>query len=103
MLLKILEERQSLPAGVIAAKFHNTLIQMIAAIAHEIGFSQVLLSGGCFQNRYLLEGAIKKLREEGFLPYWHHQVPPNDGGLALGQILGAAWRLEEARGDFTCA
>jgi len=50
------------------------------------GETRVVLSGGCFQNRYLTERTVARLREAGFQPYWHQRVPPNDGGLALGQI-----------------
>jgi hydrogenase maturation protein HypF len=82
------------PIEEIAAKFHNTLVEMIVVIAHQVGIEQVLLTGGCFQNRYLLERSIQRLRVEGFVPYWHHQIPPNDGGLAVGQILGANWVLQ---------
>jgi hydrogenase maturation protein HypF len=45
-----------------------------------------VLSGGCFQNRYLTERTVTRLHAEGFQPYWHQRVPPNDGGIALGQI-----------------
>ena len=59
------------------------------AVAKETGQRRVVLSGGCFQNRYLTERTVLRLRKEGFLPYWHQRVPPNDGGIALGQILAA--------------
>ncbi|MCG9889522.1 MAG: carbamoyltransferase HypF [Thermosynechococcaceae cyanobacterium MS004] len=92
------------PIGEIAAKFHNTLVDMIAAIAHQAGIAQVVLTGGCFQNRYLLERSIQRLRDEGFVPHWHHQIPPNDGGLAAGQILGARWALQQiSLGEKPCA
>jgi hydrogenase maturation protein HypF len=45
-----------------------------------------VLTGGCFQNRRLLELAVHALRDAGFRPYWHQRVPPNDGGISLGQI-----------------
>ncbi|MEA5512017.1 carbamoyltransferase HypF [Crocosphaera sp. UHCC 0190] len=71
----------------IAAKFHNTLIEMIINIAQKIQEPQVVLTGGCFQNKYLTERAILRLKQEKFSPFWHQKVPPNDGGIALGQIL----------------
>jgi hydrogenase maturation protein HypF len=52
-----------------------------------------VLSGGCFQNRYLTERMVQRLREEGFQPYWHQRVPTNDGGIALGQIVAARREL----------
>jgi hydrogenase maturation protein HypF len=80
---------RKLPSGTIAAKFHNTLVEMMIAVAHRIGEPKVILTGGCFQNRYLATRAIMRLREEGFQPYWHQRIPPNDGGIAVGQILAA--------------
>ncbi|HTL74249.1 MAG TPA: hypothetical protein VL863_13185, partial [bacterium] len=57
------------------------------------GETQVVLSGGCFQNRYLVERVVKRLREENFQPYWHQRVPANDGGIALGQIYAVRNQL----------
>ncbi len=91
-ILGILEDRQSgIAAGVIAAKFHNMLAEAIVAVARKIGETRVVLSGGCFQNRYLTERTIDRLRQENFRPYWHQRVPPNDGGIALGQVAAVAW------------
>jgi len=73
--------------GEISAKFHNALVEAIINIARRVGERRVALTGGCFQNRYLTERAVKRLVQEGFRPYWHQRVPPNDGGIALGQIL----------------
>jgi hydrogenase maturation protein HypF len=78
----------------ISATFHNTMTEMIINAAHHAGEKRVVLTGGCFQNKTLLERTIHRLREEGFQPYWHRAIPPNDGGIALGQIMGA---LKEQR------
>ena len=75
-----------LVASSIAAKFHNTLSELIVEIALRAGEKRVVLSGGCFQNRYLSERTITGLEAKGLRPYWHQRVPPNDGGIALGQI-----------------
>lgn len=80
------------PPGVVSAKFHNALVEGMVSIARRIGQERVVLSGGCFQNRYLTERAIGRLRQEGFRPYWHQRVPPNDGGICLGQIVAALRR-----------
>ncbi len=72
--------------GVIAARAHNTMVEMMVATASFFGQAAVVLSGGCFQNRYLTEQAVTRLRRAGFRPYWHQRIPPNDGGIALGQI-----------------
>lgn len=86
-LLDEIREKQSI--GIIAAKFHNTLVEGAVGIAKAANIKNVVLSGGCFQNQYLTERIIRRLREEGFAPYWHRSVPPNDGGIAAGQILAA--------------
>ena len=82
--------RDGVPVSTISAKFHNTLAEAICAVARRIGEERVVLTGGCFQNRYLTERAVRRLQDEGFRPYWHQRVPPNDGGIALGQIMAAA-------------
>jgi hydrogenase maturation protein HypF len=74
----------------IAAKFHQTLVEIIVTVAHRLGEERVVLTGGCFQNKYLTELAVLRLTEENFHPYWHQRIPPNDGGIALGQIVAAA-------------
>ena len=83
--------RKAVRVPVIAAKFHNTLVEIMVQIARRAGASQVVLAGGCFQNKVLTERAIQRLRSEGFTPYWPQRIPPNDGGIAVGQVM-AAWR-----------
>lgn len=78
------------PVESISAKFHNTLVEIIISMARRMGEKMVVLTGGCFQNKYLLERAIDSLNSEGFSPYWPEQIPPNDGGIALGQIAAAS-------------
>ncbi len=78
------------PVGRLAAKFHNALAEIIVAVARRVGREQVVLSGGCFQNRYLTERAVRRLEKEHFRAYWHQRVPPNDGGIALGQMVAAS-------------
>ena len=73
----------------ISAKFHNALAGAIVAVAKRLDQEQIVLTGGCFQNRRLTETAVQRLRQAGFRPYWHQRVPPNDGGIALGQIVAA--------------
>ncbi|MEN6549428.1 MAG: carbamoyltransferase HypF, partial [Armatimonadia bacterium] len=78
----------------ISALFHNGLVETLVEVACRLGHEQVALSGGCFQNRYLLERAVQRLELAGLRPYWHQRVPPNDGGISLGQIAYAVrtWR-----------
>jgi hydrogenase maturation protein HypF len=81
----------------IAASFHNTLAEMIVGVAKRCGEAAVVLTGGCFQNAYLTERTVTRLRAEGFRPVWHRLVPPNDGGIALGQIVIAAAKQRAQR------
>jgi hydrogenase maturation protein HypF len=83
------------PVSHMAAAFHNALIEALVTVAQRVGEPRVVLTGGCFQNRYLTERAINRLHHAGFEPVWHQHVPPNDGGIALGQAAWAA-RLMEA-------
>jgi len=87
--------RRGVPAGTVSAKFHNTMAESIVAVARRVGEERVALTGGCFQNKYLTERAVRRLQDEGFRPYWHQRVPTNDGGVALGQIVAAARALRK--------
>jgi hydrogenase maturation protein HypF len=105
MVAGVVEDVQrGLPAFVISAKFHNTLIRgfsmLCRALRKENRINRVVLSGGCFQNRLLLEGLKNRLTADGFEVYCHRQVPANDGGIALGQAMIAA---ATARGQGTHA
>lgn len=76
-----------------AARVHNALVNGIVAVACTVGQPRVALSGGCFQNRRLLEHSARALTDNGFEVLLHRQVPPNDGGVSLGQAVVAAARL----------
>jgi hydrogenase maturation protein HypF len=98
MIVGILDDlKRGVTVGRIASKFHNTLVEMILEVALRIGEPRVVLTGGCFQNRYLTERAVRRLTEEGFRPYRHQRIPPNDGGIALGQVYAAIGRLRKER------
>jgi len=92
----LVDVNRGVPTGEISAKFHNGLADAIVAVAREFGLERVALSGGCFQNRYLTERAVQRLRRDGFQPYWHQRVPTNDGGIALGQVVAARRELRVA-------
>lgn len=89
------------PVGRIAARFHNTLAELLKAaalIARDlVDLRKVVLSGGCFANRYLTDRLTEKLEQVGFEVYSHQAVPCNDGGVALGQAVHAAGICAEAR------
>ena len=75
-----------------AARFHETLVAMMVAVARQVGRADVCLSGGCFQNQRLLAGALHKLRAAGFRVWRHREIPPNDAGICLGQAALEAQR-----------
>ncbi len=88
----VLEDvRRGMETAVIAAKFHNAVANLILQISLQLrqktGLNQVALSGGVFQNVRLLETAVHNLQAHQFETFTHHLVPPNDGGLALGQVI----------------
>lgn len=87
-------------AGVpaLAAGFHAALAGAIVAMAGRLGARQVLLTGGCFQNALLAGGAAAGLRAAGHAAFCHRDVPPGDGGLALGQLAAALHPLAEETG-----
>ena len=91
MLAALLDARLAgaLPEA-LAAALHEGLVEAIVAVASRVGIPRVVLTGGCFQNARLTEQAVARLRAAGFASYWHHHIPPNDGGLAAGQIAYAA-------------
>ena len=83
--------------SVIAARFMNTLIDMAAetvkAAGRETGLDRVCLSGGSFQNMYIMKRLPRRLSAEGFRVYHHCRVSCNDEGIALGQLMVADARL----------
>jgi hydrogenase maturation protein HypF len=85
------------PPGFIAAAFHNTIAALVIELCHRLrnaeGIRSVCLSGGTFQNLYLLDRTVSRLRAADFDVYVHAQVPPNDGGISLGQAVIAARTL----------
>jgi hydrogenase maturation protein HypF len=82
---KLVRDEKHLAAG----RFHSTVAQAVLEAAQRLrtsdGVNQVCLSGGSFQNFLLLEATVERLGRAGFQVYLHSLVPPNDGGLALGQ------------------
>lgn len=94
------EVRSGVPAAIISAQFHETLARAVALFIERIAppdLRTVALSGGCFQNRRLTERTQTLLESAGFEVLIHRRVPPNDGGIALGQAAVAAWRLASVR------
>uniref|UniRef100_A0A831UD14 Carbamoyltransferase n=1 Tax=Geobacter metallireducens TaxID=28232 RepID=A0A831UD14_GEOME len=83
------------PGGEMARAFHCTLALAVADLCGEVraagGPDRVVISGGVFQNKLLAEGVAQTLADQGFHVHTHRLVPPNDGGLALGQAIIAGY------------
>jgi len=78
--------RKGAAPSTISSKFHNTLVEIIYSMAEKYNMQKAILSGGCFQNVVLLERTIVKLESKSVKVYWHQRIPPNDGGISVGQI-----------------
>ena len=85
----IRDRRAGVPAGLIGSRFHRAVADLIIDVAdrQRDASRTVALSGGVFQNALLLRLTLKGLRDKGFEVITHRRVPPNDGGIALGQLL----------------
>ena len=99
MIAEVAEEaRRGVAAASIARRFHSTIVDVIAQVCGrlraEFGLDAAVLSGGVFLNALLTAEATERLEGEGFRVYRHRQVPPNDGGLCLGQLAVAAATTE---------
>lgn len=91
ILVGILDDLLLLSTEHIAKKFHQTLAKMIFSVAEQFEMMPIVLSGGCFQNACLVE-AIETLNQAYNYPLFRHEkIPPNDGGLALGQIFASTF------------
>lgn len=87
--------KENISKSVIAAKFHNSIIEATADCACKIreksSLNDIVLSGGVFENTYLLEGLITKLESLDFRVYYNHLTPGNDGGISFGQAAAASF------------
>ena len=105
MIREIVSEIKSgVSRPIVAARFHRTLASMIGAIARKSGIGSIALTGGCFQNRLLTELAVAEIKSLELRPYWHKSVPPNDGGISVGQAYATGWsNLNETTMEERCA
>jgi hydrogenase maturation protein HypF len=97
LFLALVEDlREGVPAGTISSRFHlglvDVLVRSTGLVRGRTGFDRICLSGGSFQNFFLLENASRRLKAEGFQVFSQAEVPCGDGGLSLGQALVAAHR-----------
>lgn len=101
MLFSILKDINSgLSPAWISAKFHNTIgnatVDLVMRIGERYGLKKVVLSGGVFENSYLLCQIIEKLEERDFAVYFNQQIPTNDSGISVGQLAIVAAKEERA-------
>jgi hydrogenase maturation protein HypF len=94
LLTSIIQDvRREEPAGMIGARFHKTIAEIAVEISKrartKTNLNEIALSGGVWQNQILLNLVRDGLEQEGFVVYFHKQVPTNDGGLSLGQAVVA--------------
>ena len=95
MIRDILSDlKNQVPKSIISSKFHNTVVEATAActciIREKTGLKDVVLSGGVFENTYLLEHLVLKLRNLNFTVYYNGLTPTNDGGISFGQAAVAS-------------
>jgi hydrogenase maturation protein HypF len=98
ILFQILKDiKNKVDPVIISAKFHNSLARAILLISLELqkklNIKYIALSGGVFQNNFLLGKSFKLLKKHGFKPYSNFKVPVNDGGISLGQAYYGAWKI----------
>ena len=88
----------NVPVSTVAARFHNGVSRMVvdvsARLREDTGVAVVALSGGVFQNLVLTKGCVEGLVAAGFTVLTHTSVPPNDGGISLGQAVVAGARTD---------
>jgi hydrogenase maturation protein HypF len=97
LIARVCEEvRKGVASARIARRFHSTIVEMIARVCARLrvvsGLEAVVLSGGVFMNALLTGEVLERLEADGFRVYRHRRVPPNDGGISLGQLAVAAAR-----------
>jgi hydrogenase maturation protein HypF len=98
MIQQIVQDKEKgIAVEEIALGFHLALADAIVLLAQKASLKNVILTGGVMQNKLLAEEAIFSLRKAGFMPFWHHDIPPNDQGLAAGQLKGASYVLSPSR------
>jgi len=102
MIVEILHDLENgIAIGIISARFHNTIahlgLELVERIRNQTGIHKIALSGGVWQNLYLLETTTTLLKEHGFFPLIHRQTPPNDGCVAFGQAMIAAYRYSHKK------
>lgn len=98
MIKQILKDRiENRPPAEISIAFHSALARGIVELAKISGTKKILLTGGAMQNKLLVEKSVAYLKAQGFQVYLHRDIPPNDGGIAVGQLVGKLYVSSIAR------
>lgn len=102
VILSVVEDlKKKKDPSLISTKFHNAVAHAVAEAAKRIrtetGLNKVILSGGVFQNKILTEKTLSLLEENDFQPFFPSQIPPNDGGISLGQAYIAYLNVREEK------
>jgi hydrogenase maturation protein HypF len=96
----VVEMRRGVARPILAARFHNAVAAVVGEVclrARQLtGVHRVALSGGVWQNLFLLERTVTRLEQAEFDVLLHRRVPANDGGVALGQAAVAAWQAQSS-------
>jgi len=92
MIKEVIRDKfDGVSSKIMASKFQNTIVNlsvsMCTCLREDTSINEVALSGGVFQNPYLLKKILRNLEKEGFVVYTHTHLPSNDGGVAIGQII----------------
>ncbi|MCY6958054.1 carbamoyltransferase HypF [Clostridium brassicae] len=100
MIMNILQEiKENEEISDISSKFHNTIaditVEMACKLREDFKINEVVLSGGVFENEYLLKNTYRNLRDKGFLVFFNENIPTNDSGISLGQVAIADEILKE--------
>jgi len=82
----LVDLKDNISRGIISVKFHNALIEMIVKVCELSKINKIAMSGGSFQNKYIIERTIDKLNDKGFVVYRQSEIPTNDAGISLGQM-----------------
>jgi hydrogenase maturation protein HypF len=92
----LVDRAAGVSVALIGARFHAALAALVPAVAARVGAARVVLAGGCFQNRRLLDETRAALDNAGLAAFWPQRLPPGDGGLAVGQaaVAQARWAAE---------
>lgn len=101
MIKGILEDiEKGVKNSIISSKFHNTIVDitvsMVCKVRYKFKINKVVLSGGVFENKYILKRIYLRLMDKGFLVFFNEKIPINDSGISFGQIAVAdellTWR-----------